>query len=265
MCVTLHDLKATQALLVEQEKLASLGQLVAGVAHEINTPLGIAVLSYSVINEAVEKLNADLSTETLTLERLKQNLDDISEANHLVELNLSKANHLISNFKQVAVDKTVNRIVEFNLKEVLDLIASSLKLLLESKRVSINIDVDPTIEINNNLSDFSQVISNLLNNAVQHAFTANTASNLIVIESTLSHGTCQINISDNGKGIDSENKHKIFEPFFTTNRKEGNTGLGLSIVYNIVKEKLNGQIEVQSELGKGTHFNLTIANAPHAS
>ncbi len=255
----LEDLKNTQELLIENEKMASLGSLVAGVAHEVNTPLGIGLTSSTLLREKVVHLNNLFETQKLSQTALTDFLKQSQETCEILENNLHKAADLITSFKQLAVDQSSNQVYTFNLKESIRASLDSLNHKLKQQDVVTDLDCPKDYSTYNNAGAFSQVITNMIMNASVHAFDEtikNPKISINVIES--GKGTYIINFTDNGIGMPQEVLDKIFEPFFTTKRGQGGSGLGMNLVYNLVNKHLEGIIKVKSEVGKGSTFILTI-------
>ena len=251
------ELTQTRKELVESEKMASLGGLVAGVAHEINTPIGIGVTAASTL--------ADRTTETVTAydnrqlkgSALKTYFNMAQASSNLVLNNLNRAAELIQSFKQVAVDQSNWDKRSFAVKKYIQDTLLNLKPHLKQTPHQITVSGDEQIEINSYPGAFSQIVTNLVMNSVRHAYPKGEAGNLR-FELKLESGRLMVEYSDDGCGIPEENQEKIFEPFFTTARAQGGTGLGLHIVFNLVTQKLQGTIDVQSEVGIGTTFILNL-------
>ncbi len=253
----LDHLKTTQRQLVESEKMASLGRLVAGIAHEINTPIGIGVTAASTL--------ADRTTETVTAydnkqlkgSALKAYFNTAQISSNLVLNNLNRAAELIQSFKQVAVDQSNLEKRSFAVKKYLQDILISLKPHLKKTPHQITVNGDEQIEINTYPGAFSQIMTNLVMNSLRHAYPKGETGNLC-FELKWDSEHLMLEYSDDGCGIPTENLAKIFEPFFTTARAQGGTGLGLHIVFNLVTQKLNGTIRCESALGQGTTFFIEI-------
>ena len=257
----MNDLVFAQANIVEQEKLASLGGLVAGVAHEINTPLGIAILSSTNIIDLAETLNRKVEDATLTKSDLESSLKDILLSGVSLSHNLRRAADLVSNFKEVAVERNSNDIMETNLTSWLETQVSSLRPLLKSNNIQLNLlPCDQLILFKTFPAKLSQVFVNLAQNAVMHAFINKNDStgNQLTISYQKVKNKIKITIADNGIGMESKTLKKIFEPFFTTQRNKGGTGLGLSIVHSIVKGTLEGTIKITSKLNEGTNVEIIL-------
>ena len=244
----LQELQRTQASLVQAEKMASLGGLVAGVAHEINTPVGIAVTSASFLLEESRKLDAEFAAGQIRKSAVAHFIATAQESSQLVLSNLERAANLVQSFKQVAVDETSDSRRVFDLQQYIGEVLTSLRPKFKKTAISVQIYCP---------GGLAQVLTNLLMNSLMHAFDAGS-SGLISIVALRDGDTVQIECSDNGKGIAAEHLAQIFDPFFTTKRGHGGTGLGLNIVYNIVTQRLGGEIHVASQLGAGTRFTIRI-------
>jgi len=256
---TLEDLTNAQNQLVESEKLASLGSLVAGVAHEVNTPLGVGLTSSTLLKEKVQHLNTLFDTQKLSQTALTDFLKDAQETCTILENNLHKAADLITNFKQLAVNQTSDQSFTFNVHDTLQASLVSLHHILKKQNISDTLDCEAHIKINNNAGEFSQIATNLILNASIHAFDESTVNPKIEFKvKELPNNELELRFSDNGKGMSEDIMKKAFEPFFTTKRGQGGSGLGLHLVYNLVTHKLKGSIAIESELGHGTTFIIVF-------
>jgi signal transduction histidine kinase len=253
----LKHLKTTQAQLVESEKMASLGGLVAGVAHEINTPIGIGVTAASTLADRTVETATAYGNKQLKGSTLKAYFNTAQISSNLILNNLNRAAELIQSFKQVAVDQSNLEKRSFAVKEYLKGALINLKPHLKKTPHKITVNGDEQIEINSYPGAFSQTITNLVMNSLRHAYPKGGAGNLR-FELKLDSERLIVEYSDDGCGIPIENREKIFEPFFTTARAQGGTGLGLHIIFNLVTQKLQGNISVQSEVGVGTTFILNL-------
>jgi signal transduction histidine kinase len=254
---TITQLKATQTQLIEQEKLAALGGLVAGVSHEVNTPLGIAVTASSVISDVTKELNQAFQTQTLTSTQFSKLMERVNEGVSLLESNLNRAAQLIRDFKQTAVDQVSEQRTEFNIDQVLYSLMSSLHPETRKIPVTPMISGDKSIMMNSFPGVITQIISNLVMNSVHHAFSEEKTPQ-IQIEFYAHESNIIFEYRDNGRGVPTELHQKIFEPFFTTNRGKGGSGLGLNIVFNLVKQKLNGSLTFDSTPGNGVHYRIVV-------
>lgn len=256
-----HKLLETREKLVESEKMASLGSMVAGVAHEINTPVGVSVTAASMLHNNTQKLYQKYNDEMLTEEEFEEYLQVLCEGMDMVLNNLRSASRLIDSFKHVSVDQTMDeqRIIE--LCQYIREVSLSLKPRYKTKMESILIECEEAIEVCTYPGAIAQVITNLVINSILHGFDGIERGEIRISLSYSEH-LVKIVYEDNGKGIPEENCSKVFEPFFTTKRNQGGTGLGMHIVYNIVSQKLYGDIELKSEVGVGTTFIITFPKLP---
>jgi ligand-binding sensor domain-containing protein/signal transduction histidine kinase len=254
---TLQQLATTMQELVRTEKMAALGQLVAGVAHEVNTPLGVALTASSVVSEESRLLIQKLADGNIRRTELDNFLQKLSQATLLLDRNLHRAAQLVANFKQVSVDRTNDNQRQFKLALYLDELLESLSLMWKSRHVTISVNCPPDIVMDSYPGTIGQIITNFTQNAVIHAF-KERSSGEINIKCTQQGNNVEIIFADNGAGIDSKLIDRIFDPFFTTNRHQGGTGLGLHIVYNLITQKLLGSITVTSQAGKGTKFIILL-------
>ncbi|MGB1236972.1 MAG: ATP-binding protein [Pseudomonadales bacterium] len=250
-----EDLTYAQQSLVETEKLASLGRLVAGVAHEINTPIGISVTVNSTLAMESEKVETMLAEGKLTKTALDHFVSRVSEAVTLMGRTLETASDLVQNFKQVSADQVSSKRRGFDLQTIVtELLAT---LAPTYKQHQLEHSIPEGIKLDSYPGSLSQVVTNLTNNALTHGYPDGEAG-VIRIDAQLVKENVLISFKDNGQGIPSANVDKIFEPFFTTKRGAGGTGLGLNIVHNIITSVLGGRIWVESAEGKGTCFFIEI-------
>ncbi len=254
---TLEQLKTTQNKLVESEKMAALGSLVAGVAHEINTPVGTSITVASNLAAKTQDFADNIANGQLKRSILNNYLEVAQKSSDLLVQNLNRAGELVNSFKQVAVDQTNLELRYFKVKEYIEGILLNLAPQLKQSPHKLIVSGDDNLKINNYAGSLAQIVTNLVMNSLIHAYPQGKAGELHF--EILSEGEdIKIIYSDDGCGIPQENLSKIFEPFFTTKRNEGGTGLGLHIVYNLITHKLQGNIDIESSLEKGTKFTLTI-------
>jgi two-component system NtrC family sensor kinase len=253
----LRNLTHTQAKLIESEKLASVGRMVAGLAHEINTPLGIAVTSASYCESELKKLEKLYNQKELGEEDFKQFLLKFAEGLHLVSHNLNRAANLVHNFKLSGSIQTSAEEEEFELNACIDLIIKSLQPLLKNHQLKCHFASELPIRMNSYPGAIAQVLTNLVTNSINHGF-SQMASGEITLHIATHNDLVHLSYSDNGSGIAPDIQDKIFEPFFTTARKTGGSGLGLAIVHNLITQKLKGQISLQPSLGAGASFVITL-------
>lgn len=257
----LVDLHQAQSDLIRAEKLASLGQLVAGVAHEINTPLGIALTTASLVRDETRAFQGVAASGQLSRSRLTHFVDRIGEGAHLLCANLTRAADLVHGFKQVAVDRVSDERRSFELNGWLGELIASLQPLLRKGGHAIRYECPSGITVDTNPGALAQIATNLINNAVVHGFGDGQRGQIVVRAETMAAGFIRIAITDNGAGIAPENLGRIFDPFFTTARNRGSTGLGMHIVYNLVTVKLQGRIAIDSEKGEGTTARIDFPGA----
>lgn len=254
---SIESLRLAQESLVEAEKFASLGSLVAGVAHEINTPVGITVTSASLLVEEAKRMTALINDGKIRKSELEQFMATVSEAAQLALTNSQRAAHLIQSFKQVAADETSEVMRPFDLAEYLDEVLTSLRPKYKRTRIQVGFDCAPGIAMHTYPGLLTQVLSNIVINALIHGF-GKGDSGEVRVQVTDEKAFVRIECRNNGKPIPPEHLARIFEPFFTTRRGKGGTGLGLNIAYNIVTQRLGGTIGVRSSPEDGTRFTIRI-------
>lgn len=254
----LTHLQETQSKLVESTKLAALGNLVAGIAHEINTPLGVAITAASTLESELHQLLEECVNQPPTMELLQEYLELIEECSGLVSGNLARAGELVQSFKQVAVDQVSLRDRTFPVKPYLEEVIMNLKPQLKPTGHQIELTGDADCLIHSYPGALAQVITNLVLNSLRHGFSTAAKSGLIQLEVKSAGDACHLIYCDNGVGIQAENLARIFEPFFTTAGQAGGSGLGLHLVYGLVTRRLQGDIEVSSEPGQGVQFTITL-------
>lgn len=254
---SLKRLKDTQELIIEREKFASLGSMVAGIAHEVNTPLGISLTAATAINHELDKLEKALDDKTLTpkmLAKLSGNLRDLSS---LINNNLHRSADLVQSFKQVAVDQSSDQFRKVNFAELLHEIVTSFTPQLKKQHHKAVVHCSDDLVIKTVPGNWSQILFNLINNSLIHGF-EDMEDGTITISVTQESGLLTLLYQDNGKGISSKNKRKIFEPFFTTKRNDGGSGLGMHLVFNIVTQGLKGNIELEDNDVPGVCFRISL-------
>ena len=254
----LRDLQSTQGQLVAAEKLASLGQLVAGVAHEINTPLGVALTASSYLGEHTERIRARVQDAKLARSELLRFLADTDEAANMIGANLERAAHLVSSFKQVSVDRSTDDRRRFDLGGYLSDLVASLRPSWKRRPLQLEVECPPHLELDSYPGALGQIISNLIQNALVHAYEPDAQGTMRIEVTTPSTDDVSIAFSDDGRGIDAAHLGHVFEPFYTTRRGQGGTGLGLHITFNLVTQKLGGHIDVESSAGRGTRFTMRL-------
>lgn len=257
--VTMEKLKDTQKELVQKEKMASLGSLVAGIAHEVNTPVGICVTSISHLRKRYELLQSKIADESADDEDLCEFFVDVDESCKIIGSNTEKAAEIIQSFKRIAVDQSSEDIRNLEVKDYLGEILLSMKPILKRYSHNIKINCPDGIQINTVAGAFSQVMTNLINNSLIHAFKEGEQGE-ITINVSENEGSSGVHIkySDNGMGMDQNQLDNYFEPFFTTKRSSGGSGLGGHLIYNLVLNKLGGSISIESKPNEGTVANIEL-------
>lgn len=252
-----NELVKTKNSLVQTEKMAALGRLVAGIAHEINTPIGIALTVASHLDVETTKLDKKVSGNALKKSDLDEYLELATESSGLIFSNTQRASELIQSFKQIAVDQSSQIKREFFLCDYLKEVLHSLNPKIKITPIQVEFNCTAVIPMNSYPGALSQVMTNLVLNAILHAY-EDKQTGQITITVTAIDKNVEIKVKDDGVGIDQVTLSKIFDPFFTTKQGKGGTGLGLNIVFNIVTQTLNGRIAVSSELDQGTCFTINI-------
>ncbi|MBC7918860.1 MAG: HAMP domain-containing protein [Rhodoferax sp.] len=260
----LESLTAAQSELVRTEKLSALGSLVAGIAHELNTPIGNSLTVASTLQDQTADFGEHMA-KGLTKSRLEQFVNNIREGATILMSGLRQAAELVSSFKQVAVDQSsVNRRV-FRLSDTVHEILLTLGPGLRKTRHAVHSNVPAEVFLESYPGPFGQVLTNLINNAVLHAFGEDQAGNIYLEASPMDEAWIQFTVRDDGRGIPPANIARVFDPFFTTKLGQGGSGLGLNIVYNLVTKTLGGSIRVDSPPGKGACFTLRLPRIAPAS
>jgi signal transduction histidine kinase len=254
---TIDTLGMAHGKLVESEKLAALGGLVAGITHDVNTPIGVGVTATSYLSDRLKELGKKFDAKSLNSNDMKIFIDDGKQTVELLNTNLNRASELIASFKQIAVDQASEAIRTINLKEYIHEIVTSLKPKLKKVNHEINIDCPDNIEMKVPAGAISQIFTNFLLNSVIHGFDGKKKGKIDIIIKD-ADDTVKIDYKDNGNGISPDKLSHLFDPFYTTKREEGGSGLGTSIAYNLVKQTLKGEITAESELKKGLTYHLEL-------
>jgi signal transduction histidine kinase len=253
----LEDLREAQQNLIAAEKLAALGGLVAGVAHEVNNPIGISLTVASSFARRCDEFAKEVGSGPLRRSRLDEFLEGGRDAANQLVSNLQRAGELVQSFKQVAVDRSHADRRPFDLRESTDQIVASLRPVLKKSQITLTVDVPPGINMDSYPGSYGQVLTNLFLNSVVHAFPDGRAGSVLV-EARQVRDDVDIFVSDDGVGMSEEIQRRAFDPFFTTRRGEGGTGLGLHIIFNLVTQQLGGRLAFESRLGWGTRFRITL-------
>ncbi|TMO64469.1 sensor histidine kinase [Pseudoalteromonas aurantia] len=253
----LDELNMAQERLVGSEKMAALGGLVAGITHDINTPVGIGVTATSFLQERLHQLEAAYQAKTLSPKALEEFINEAKQSTSLLTTNLDRASELVASFKQIAVDQASEAVRTINFKEYLAEVVRSLHPKIKKTKHDINISCPEDLTLNLPAGAISQIFTNLIMNSLIHGFEGIDKGS-IDIEITDDNDDVRILYRDNGRGVSAIQLEKLFDPFFTTKRDQGGSGLGTHITLNLVKQTLNGDIEVTSQEGKGLVYAISF-------
>ncbi len=248
----------TQRYLIETERLAALGGLVAGVAHEINSPVGTSLTVASTLAHRCANFAEQIAAGPVRRSSLAEFADSCRDAADQLVTNLQRAGELIQSFKQVAVDGSNADRRPFDLKLVTEQVVTSVRPGLPKYRDSVTLEMPSDIILNSYPGAYGQVLTNLIFNAVTHGFADKPGGNVLIKARRLATGQVEVTFSDDGSGIPEEIQRHVFDPFFTTRRAQGSTGLGLNIVHNLVAQQLGGTITLVSAPDKGTTFCMML-------
>jgi signal transduction histidine kinase len=258
----LLELNAAQQNLIDAERLAALGGLVAGVAHEVNNPIGISLTVASSFARRTDQFEAEMRSSTpLRRSQLEEFVRTSRDAAQQLVGNLHRAAELIQSFKQVAVDRSHAERRQFSLGEATDQIIASLRPVLKRSPITLSVDVPEGLVVDGFPGSYGQILTNLFLNAANHAFPNGRAGAITISARPRGNDDIEIIFADNGAGMTPDVQRQAFDPFFTTRRNEGGTGLGLHIVYNLVTQQLGGRMMLESRLGQGTTFRIIMPRA----
>jgi signal transduction histidine kinase len=252
---TLATLHQYQNQIVETEKMASLGQMVAGVAHEVNTPIGLGVTASTLLQDRLADIQKAFDEKKLTSSQLAKFLSESKENLGIIYRNMERAASLISSFKRVAVDQSNENRRQFNMLQLINEVLLSLRPNLKKTQHQISVNCEPELELDSKPGPINQILINLIMNSLIHAF-EHIEQGEIQITVSVENNNCKLLYADNGAGVPESIKKRIFDPFVTTKRGEGGSGLGLHLVYNLVTQALNGKIQLQSTLGQGIQIQI---------
>lgn len=258
---TIASLEKTQGQLVLSAKLAGLGALVSGIAHELNTPIGTAILTASTLQEDIQKIHAmvpSVSNDSNQTHEFHQKLQYLGEGMALLGRSLNRAGELVRKFRMVAVDQMSNRAQLFELDQLVHESVLTFQGQTANPSRAIAVNVGSAISLNGYPNALEQVLTQLLSNAVVHAFNAQDAGTVRIDGVALGEEWVKLTVSDNGKGIAPDRIGKIFDPFYTTSLGQGGSGFGLYAVYNQVNFLMGGRIHVDSTLGQGTRITMKL-------
>jgi PAS domain S-box-containing protein len=254
----LRNLRETQNSLIEAEKLAALGRLVAGVAHEVNNPVGISLTVASALERRTANFAAEVTRGELRRSSLNEYLDTSRDASSQLVANLNRAAELIQSFKQVAADRNYSDKRVFDLGDLTEQVVLSLRPGLRKHNLTLNVECQPNLSMNSYPGPYGQVLTNLFLNAVAHAFPDGRAGTVEIQVRESGKDNVEVLFSDNGVGMSIDVRRRAFDPFFTTRRDQGGTGLGLHIVYSIVTTRLGGRLDLDSQPGGGTRIQMIL-------
>jgi PAS domain S-box-containing protein len=254
----LKNLRETQNSLIEAEKLAALGRLVAGVAHEVNNPVGISLTVASSLERKTALFTAEVARGDLRRSSLNEFLETSRDASSQLVANLNRAAELIQSFKQVAADRNYSDQRSFDLGDLTEQVVMSLRPGLRKHHLALTVDCEPNLTMNSYPGPYGQVLTNLFLNSVAHAFPDGRPGEVHIQVRQSGKDNVEIIFSDNGCGMSLDVRRRAFDPFFTTRRDQGGTGLGLHIVYNIVTNRLGGRLDLDSEPGQGTRIQILL-------
>ena len=258
LSAALDTLKRTQHDLIASEKMASLGSLVAGIAHELNTPIGNSLLASTALRDRVNEFEAHVAAGALRRSELNVHMEDVRMAANLISGSLHKAAELISSFKQIAVDQTSDQRRSFDLLTAVQDTTATYMPRLRRANCEIRIQIPHGIMLDSYPGSLYQILNNLINNALVHGFEGRDAGVITLRADDLGEGLLEVTFSDDGVGMPDGVLRHVFDPFFTTKMGQGGTGLGMNIVYNIVMGVLGGRITIESELGAGTTVRVVM-------
>jgi PAS domain S-box-containing protein len=254
----LRNLRETQNSLIEAEKLAALGRLVAGVAHEVNNPVGISLTVASSLERKSALFAAEVARGDLRRSSLNDFLETSRDAASQLVANLNRAAELITSFKQVAADRNYSDQRVFDLGDLTEQVVMSLRPGLRKHNLTLTVDCQPNLTMNSYPGPYGQVLTNLFLNSVAHAFPDGKAGAVDIQVRESGKDNVEILFSDNGCGMSMDVRRRAFDPFFTTRRDQGGTGLGLHIVYSIVTNRLGGRLDLDSQPGGGTRIQIIL-------
>ncbi|ALM91803.1 sensor histidine kinase [Alteromonas stellipolaris] len=252
---SMGNLQLAKDQLVESERMASLGGLVAGITHDVNTPLGVGVTAASFLQERLNNLKTSFEEKSLTTKNMENFINEAEQSANLLLTNLNRASELIASFKQVAVDQTSETEREINLNDYIRDIIKSLKPSFKHNNHEIVVNCPEDLYIRCAPGAIAQIVTNMIVNSLVHGF-EDTNDGKITLDVSVDNNTIEMRYRDNGKGLSNDDLDRLFDAFFTTKRGEGGSGLGTHIMYNLVTQSLSGHIEAQSKPGDGLQYTI---------
>ena len=253
------ELEEARGVLVQSEKMASLGRMVAGFAHEVNTPVGVAVGAVSQHEETLNRIEQMLTQEEVNEDALREELASLRQGGALALSNLHRAAKLVQSFKRTSIDQSSDELRTFDIKDLIVDVLFTLHNVLKRLPIEVQVECEQAIYIHGAPGLLEQLLTNLVMNAVQHAFDNGKRSGILRISAAKEGDMLHLACIDNGAGMQPNQVARVFEPFYTTRRSEGGSGLGLYICYNIVHEQLDGSIECESSPGAGCRFDIRFS------
>lgn len=251
-------LKATQNELIQAEKLAALGSLVAGVSHELNTPIGNGLMLASTLSEKAPAVADKVRGPGITREELQTFLDETAEATDMITRTLTRARDLVQDFKTVAVDRQSAKRRQFRLNDCIEETVATIRPSLKRSRYEIRLELGDDVQMDGYPGAVSQIISNLVDNAVRHAFDGSDSGTITIRTTSTQDARTSIEVADDGAGMSPTQQRRLFDPFYTTKLGQGGSGLGMAIVHRLIHETLDGEVEVTSSPGHGTSITLIL-------
>jgi len=242
--------------LIQSDRIESLTIMVAGMAHEMNTPIGVSITANSYIEEQLSDLRKAYENEALTEDKFDNFIMQMESSNTIITNNLSRTATLIKSFKEVSVDQFIDELQEIELKSYIEQILESLAPIIKSSNITLQLSCTSNLKAYMYGGILSQILTNLVTNAINHAFQNNEGNTISITVKPTSENEIILSFKDNGSGISDSDKVHIFDPFFTTKRGDGGSGLGLYILHNLVTDKLKGRVSCTSKINTGTQFDI---------
>ena len=260
---SLRQTQQAQEQLIQTEKLAALGSMVAGVAHEINTPLGNCVLAASSLEDTVDELLEMVQSGVIRKQEFLHHMESLKSGFELLTSNLNRGADLVGRFKQVAADQSNDERRLFAFLELLEDTITAMSPRLKRLKCQVEYHCPEGVVLDSYPGDFSQILMNLIMNSLVHGFQGGVEGRILIVAERCGD-ELHMEYSDNGRGLSSEARTRLFEPFFTTNRERGGTGLGMSIIHSLVCQRLGGQINLESGGEAGVCFRIRVPlSSPH--
>lgn len=258
----IKELESAQAQLLEQEKMASLGPLVSGIAHELNTPIGTSLTAVTCLLEKNQEISVAMEDKQLSTERLEGFLEVNDQVLGLAESNIQRATNLIDTFKKVSVREPLEDPTKFHLLGILNDAISMIETEYSEYRVKYQIDVLPVLSVHSYPELLLQVFSSLLDNSYTHGFSKQKPQRIVISAHCMSD-VLKISYMDDGKGLTEQAKERMFDPFYSSKPASQSMGLGMTIIYNIIRVQLHGEIKLNKKINNGYHLDILLPLSPH--